>query len=349
MVDAAAIRNARILVVDDQRANVRLLELILRSSGYSGVASTMDPTEVCELHRRNRYDLILLDLQMPGLDGFGVMEQLKVLEPEGYLPVLVITAQPEEKLHALRAGARDFLTKPFESAEVLARVRNLLEVRLLHLEAKKLYENLSLEHERLLESSAQAGAMVGVVKAEGASTPWWRSLWQRHRWLQLNLITAMVAAGVIGLFQETIEKLLILTMFLPVLAGQSGNTGSQALAVTLRAVFLGELELGKQKALVLKEALLGLLNGALVGVVAASVMYVVAAVKHMPNAFMLSLVVFLAMIGSCVISGACGAVMPLVLRKLGADPVVASSIFLTTATNVASMALLLGLASLLVR
>ena len=215
-------------------------------------------------------------------------------------------------------------------------------------EVSRLYDQLAAEHQRLVESIALPGAMVGVIKDEPA-TPWWRSLWLRHRWLQLNLITAFVAAGVIGMFQETIDRLLILTMFLPVLAGQSGNTGSQALAVTLRAVFMGELELGQQKALVIKEALLGLLNGALVGIVAATSMYVVAIVKHMPNAHMLSLVVFLAMVGSCVISGACGAVMPLILKKLGADPVIASSIFLTTATNVASMALLLGLATLLVK
>ena len=377
MVDAATILHAKILIVDDLPANVRLLELILRGHGYASIASTMDPTAVCGLHRANRYDLILLDLQMPGMDGFAVMEGLKAIEQDGYLPVLVITAQPDKKLRALRAGAKDFLTKPFEAAEVLARVRNLLEVRLLHLDAKKygrelelkieevrasreqirhqasevsrLYDRLAAEHQRLIESSAQPGAMVGVVQDEHAATPWWRSLWMRHRWLQLNLITAFIAAGVIGLFQDTIDRLLILTMFLPVLAGQSGNTGSQALAVTLRAVFLGELELGKQKALVMKEALLGLLNGALVGLVAATSMYVVAIVKHMPNAGMLSLVVFLAMVGSCVISGACGAVMPLILKKLGADPVIASSIFLTTATNVASMALLLGLAALLVK
>ena len=375
-VDSAAILNASILIVDDLPANVRLLELILRGQGYNSVASTMDPTAVCELHRANRYDLILLDLQMPGLDGFGVMESLRAIEQDGYLPVLVITAQPDKKLPALKAGAKDFLTKPFDVAEVLARVRNMLEVRLLHLETKRyskelertvqeveasreqirqqatevsrLYDQLAAEHQLLVESIALPGAMVGVVKDEPA-TPWWRSLWLRHRWLQLNLITAFVAAGVIGLFQETIDRLLILTMFLPVLAGQSGNTGSQALAVTLRAVFMGELELGKQKALVFKEALLGLLNGTLVGIVAATSMYVVAIVKHMPNAHMLSLVVFLAMVGSCVISGACGAVMPLILKKLGADPVIASSIFLTTATNVASMALLLGLASLLVK
>jgi magnesium transporter len=222
-------------------------------------------------------------------------------------------------------------------------------VRLLHLETKNLYGKLVAEHRRLIEASALPGAMVGVAKDEQPATPWYVSLWLRHRWLQLNLITAFIAAGVVGLFQETIDRLLILTMLLPVLAGQSGNTGSQALAVTLRGVFLGELELGKQKALVVKEALLGLLNGALVGVVAAMCMYVVAVVKHLPNAFMLSVVVFLAMIGSCVISGACGAIMPLILKKLGADPVIASSIFLTTATNVASMGMLLGLATVLIK
>ena len=349
MVGPADIFAASILIVDDQDANVLLLEHLLARAGYTSVTATRDPLEVCALHRTHHYGLIMLDLRMPGMDGFKVMEDLKKIEPDGYLPVLVITAEPDHKLRALAAGARDFISKPFDLAEVLARVHNMLEVRLLHLETKNLYDKLVAEHQRLIDLSALPGAMVGVVKDEQAAMPWYRSLWLRHRWLQLNLIMAFIAAAVVGLFQETIDRLLILTMFLPVLAGQSGNTGSQALAITLRGVFLGELELGKQKALVMKEALLGLLNGALVGAVAAICMYVVAVVKHLPNAFMLSVVVFLAMIGSCVISGACGAVMPLVLKKLGADPVIASSIFLTTATNVASMGLLLGLAALLVK
>ena len=349
MVSAADILKARILVVDDQPINVRLLEGMLRGAGYACVESTADPKEVCELHRKNRYGLILLDLLMPGMDGFQVMEGLKEFETQSYLPVLVITAQPDHKLRALKAGAKDFVGKPFELAEVLARARNMLEVRLLHGETKRLYAELLAEHKRLIELSAQPGAMVGVKKDERLVTPWYLSLKLRLPWLQLNLLTAFVAAGVVGLFQETIDRLLILTMFLPVLAGQSGNTGSQALAVTLRGVFLGELDLAREKAVVMKEALLGLLNGALVGLVAASCMYVVAAVKHMANALMLSVVVFLAMIGSCVISGALGAVMPLVLKKLGADPVIASSIFLTTATNVASMGMLLGLATVLVK
>ncbi len=136
MVSASEILDASILVVDDQAVNISLLERMLRGAGYTSIASTMDPHEVCELQRRNRYCLILLDLQMPGMDGFQVMEGLKDIEKDDYLPVLVITAQPGHKLRALQAGAKDFISKPFDLAEVLTRVRNMLEVRLLHLESK---------------------------------------------------------------------------------------------------------------------------------------------------------------------------------------------------------------------
>ena len=134
MVSSDDILNAKILVVDDKEANVRLIEGMLRVAGYASVTSTTDPHEVCELYRRNRYSLILLDLQMPGIDGFQVMEGLKEIEGNGYLPVLVITAQPAHKLRALEAGAKDFVSKPFDLAELRARVHNILEVRLLHLE-----------------------------------------------------------------------------------------------------------------------------------------------------------------------------------------------------------------------
>jgi adenylate cyclase len=147
MLSASAILNAKVLIVDDQEANVRLLERMLADAGYTSIASTTDPLKVCELHRNNSYDLILLDLQMPGMDGFQVMEGLKAIELDGYLPVLVITAQPEHKLRALKAGARDFVSKPFDLAEVLMRVHNLLEVRLLHLETKRLYAQVVAEHE----------------------------------------------------------------------------------------------------------------------------------------------------------------------------------------------------------
>ena len=154
MVSLADILNARILVVDDREANVRLLEGMLRIAGYASVESTMDPTEVCELHRKRRYNLILLDLQMPGMDGFQVMEGLKEIEEDGYLPVLVITAQPAHKLRALEAGAKDFVSKPFDLAELRARVHNILEVRLLHLEAKNHSKALE-ETVRELEASRE--------------------------------------------------------------------------------------------------------------------------------------------------------------------------------------------------
>jgi PAS domain S-box-containing protein len=128
----ADILGAAILVVDDQAANVDLLVQMLAESGYTRVTSTRDPLAVCALHRQNGYDLILLDLQMPGMDGFQVMEGLKTNESDGYLPVLVITAQPGHKLRALQAGARDFVSKPFDMVEMRTRIRNTLEVRLLY-------------------------------------------------------------------------------------------------------------------------------------------------------------------------------------------------------------------------
>ena len=127
-----AIHQASILIVDDQQANVQLLSLLLAEAGYLHVSSTMKPEEVCALHRQNSYDLILLDLQMPVMDGFQVMEGLKTNVSDDYLPVIVLTAQPGHKLRALAAGAKDFISKPFDLVEVKTRIHNMLEVRLLY-------------------------------------------------------------------------------------------------------------------------------------------------------------------------------------------------------------------------
>ena len=198
------------------------------------------------------------------------------------------------------------------------------------------------------EISAQAGEMVGVDKEERLTTPWPRSLKFRHPWLQLNLLTAFLAAAVVGVFQDTIDRIVILAVFLPVLAGQSGNTGCQALAVALRGMTLGELRAGRERALVIKEAFLGLLNGGLVGVSAGLAMFFVARAQGNPSAAVLGAIVFTAMTCSCIISGLAGALIPLTLRHLGADPATASSIFLTTATDVASMGIFLALATVLI-
>lgn len=152
-ISAADILNASILIVDDQETNV-LLERILFETGYRHTTSTMDPHAVCALHRDNHYDLILLDLQMPGMDGFQVMEGLKAIETDGYVPILVITAQSGHKLRALAAGPKDFIRKPFDLMEVKMRIHNMLEVRLL-------YKQLE-QHNRTLESLALHDSLTGL-------------------------------------------------------------------------------------------------------------------------------------------------------------------------------------------
>jgi adenylate cyclase len=146
MINSSDILQAKILIVDDQAANILLLERMLRGAGYTSVTSTTNPNEVSDLHNRNCYDLILLDLEMPGeaYSGFQVMAELKEIETEHFLPVIVVTAHPDHKVHALEAGARDFISKPFEMKETLARIHNVLETRLLHVVAKNRIK--ALEH-----------------------------------------------------------------------------------------------------------------------------------------------------------------------------------------------------------
>ncbi|GMU43387.1 MAG: hypothetical protein AMXMBFR25_13730 [Lysobacterales bacterium] len=205
-----------------------------------------------------------------------------------------------------------------------------------------------LFEQQAFEISAQAGAMVGVEKEERLNTPWAQSLRFRHPWLQLNLLTAFVAGAVVGLFQETVDRIVLLAVFIPVLSGQCSNTGCQALAVTLRGMTLNEVKPGSAVRLMSKEAWLGFLNGALTGVVAGVVMYVLAAMQDAASPFTLSLITFAAMTASCMVSGMAGAGVPLLLKRLGTDPATASSIFLTTATDVVSMGAFLGLAAWLV-
>lgn len=152
MITADQIHAASILIVDDMEANVALLEGVLRRDGYTAISHTYDPREVCALHQKHRYDLILLDLHMPAMDGFEVMAGLQALEVDAYLPVLVVTAQPGHLLHALRAGARDFISKPFDLAEVLMRVHNLLEVRLLHRELVSYSKQLVVRNQLICET-----------------------------------------------------------------------------------------------------------------------------------------------------------------------------------------------------
>jgi PAS domain S-box-containing protein len=152
MIQTAEILNASILIVDDQESNIQLLTQLLSNAGYTNVQSTMHPEEVCALHRIAAFDLILLDLQMPVMDGFAVMEGLKTNNADDYLPVIVLTAQPGHKLRSLQAGAKDFISKPFDLAEVKMRIHNMLEVRLLY---KKLGDFNRLLEQTVLERTAE--------------------------------------------------------------------------------------------------------------------------------------------------------------------------------------------------
>ncbi len=206
-----------------------------------------------------------------------------------------------------------------------------------------------LFEEHAFDLSAQSGRMVGVEKEEHLHTPWLTSFKYRHPWLQLNLLTAFLAAFVVGSFEDTISKVVLLAVFLPVLAGQSGNTGGQSLAITLRAMTLNEFKNHTYRYALIKEGLLGLANGLLVGLTAAAAMFAYATYSGNAEAFTLAFVVLVAMLGSCFISGISGVLIPITLKKLGTDPATASTIFLTTATDVVSMGMFLGVATLLLR
>jgi len=155
MISASDVHQGKILIVDDQKADILLLEKMLRGAGYVSVVSTTDPREVCALHREHAYDLILLDLKMPGMDGYKVMDGLNEMEPSGYLPVIAVTADPDQKLGALKAGVQDFVNKPFDQTELLLRVRNMLEVRLLHEAAR--------EHGKALQALALNDPLTGLA------------------------------------------------------------------------------------------------------------------------------------------------------------------------------------------
>lgn len=199
-----------------------------------------------------------------------------------------------------------------------------------------------------IEISAQSGQMVGVDKEERLQTGVWAAFKLRHPWLQVNLLTAFLAGFVVSIFEGTISQIVALAAFLPILAGQSGNNGCQALAITLRGITLGDMEKFPVSRLMRKEVMLGAMNGLLTGSVAGIAMWWTAGRGGNEQAVLLGFVILLAMTGACMASGMFGVLVPLALRRFGADPATASSIFLTTGTDIAGMGLMLALATTLV-
>jgi magnesium transporter len=205
-----------------------------------------------------------------------------------------------------------------------------------------------LAERQAIEISAQAGRMVGVTE-EQVDTPLWEAFKKRHIWLQINLVTAFLAGAVVSLFEGTITQVVVLAAFLPILAGQSGNTGCQALAISLRGLTLGNFDQIPRGKLLFKEGALGIMNGLGTGLVAALAMWFYAGSSGGDaSPIMLGLTILLAMTGACLSSGLSGVMIPVTLRKFGFDPATASSIFLTTVTDIVGMGLMLLLATTLV-
>lgn len=157
MISDQEILDSKILIIEDELTNVLLLEKILHHEGYQSISSVTDPKQAVEVYKTFQPDLVLLDLNMPGMSGFEVMESLKPLETDSFLPVLVLTAKvdQETKLRAFKLGAKDFVSKPFDISEICSRIRNLLEVRLLHKRVQA--QNLILE-KKIMERSAELKA-----------------------------------------------------------------------------------------------------------------------------------------------------------------------------------------------
>jgi magnesium transporter len=331
---------SKALAADKNNSDAKVGDLMAPALGVFRPDMTVAQTveELRELTREAIITYCYVTGEGGKLVGVVVMRDMLLATPETRLDALMLTdifcfrvdMKLEEALKA--AVAKHFPVYPVCDGEGV--LKGLIR-------GEELFRN------QAIEISAQSGKMVGVDKEERLVTPLGRSLRLRHPWLQINLLTAFVAAAVVGLFEDTLSRLVILAVFLPVMAGQTGNTGCQALAVTLRGMTLGELKPEFVGRLVAKEGLLGLCNGLLVGFTAGLGMAVYAYQQGEAQPMVMGLVVLFAMTVSCTVAGIAGAVIPLALKRMGADPATASSIFLTTASDVASMGVFLSLATIL--
>lgn len=324
---------------DDRRAST-IADLMDTPVGVFGPAVTVrEATEALREQVKSAFITYLYVVDEGGrLLGLVVMREMLLAEPDATLESLMI-ADPFalDSVLPLSEALKLALHKHYPVYPVIDGGRKLVGL----VRGSDLFAN------RAIEISGQSGAMVGVDKEERLGTSLARSLKLRHPWLQVNLLTAFVAAAVVGVFEDTLSRLVILAVFLPVMAGQTGNTGCQALAVTLRGMTLGDVKPGSEPGMIRKEMTLGFLNGGLVGLTAGLGMFVYATMQGEASPLTFAAVVFLAMITACSVAGVAGAMIPMTLKKLGADPATASSIFLTTASDVASMGIFLTLATVM--
>ena len=254
----------------------------------------------------------------------------------------LVISRPERPVRAFMTDADIFVT-PDQDQEEVARLMaryNMPSVPVVN------------EHGRLLgrvtfddvidvveaETTEDLLKFGGVSPDEGLGAGWRTAVQSRLPWLSINLATAFLAGGVVYLFQHTIQRTVALAVWMPIIAGMGGNAGTQALAVTVRRLALGLIPVNLFTRVVGKEILVGIINGLVMGLTVGTV------ATFIGEGPRLGVVVFLAMVGNLIIAGFAGAFIPLVLERTGVDPAVASSIFVTTFTDVCGFLLLLGLA-----
>jgi magnesium transporter len=193
------------------------------------------------------------------------------------------------------------------------------------------------------EETEDMHRMVGVSPEERVLSPWYESLKRRQPWLLFNLITAFAAAAIVGIFQDAIAEYTALAVLMPIIAGQGGNAGSQTVTVVVRGMALGGLEPGYGRSVLLKEFILGAFNGVVIGAIVAAIAYGLFGIPE------LGIVVAIAMLFNLMVAGVMGALIPLGLRYVGADPALASTILLTTITDICGFLFLLGLGTLVLK
>ncbi|MCX4029253.1 magnesium transporter [Endozoicomonas sp. SM1973] len=254
-------------------------------------------------------------------------------------------SEGDEKLQQLALPPRALIS-PFDSLDEVA--DKLTQFKLDILPVIDINGKLlgAIQHPSLLRtlqdnSLTDIQAMVGVSREERALSKAWFAIKKRLPWMEINLVTAFAAASVVALFEDTIAKFTALAVLLPVVAGQSGNAGAQAQAVTIRGLALKEITVRNWLRVLLKEIKIGVVNGIAIALTTAIGVYI------WSGSIGLSLVITIAMIISMVMAGMAGAVVPIVLTKLGQDPAQSSSIILTTITDIAGFMSFLGIATLL--
>jgi magnesium transporter len=254
----------------------------------------------------------------------------------------LMLASPRDKIESL--VHREILHVPasMDREEVLTQMRRRRFLALPVVDADGRLLGVIKHDEALRASQLEAfedlQRMVGAGGDERALSPLWTVVKRRLPWLYVNLLTAFMAAAVVGLFESTIAKVTALAVLLPIVSGQGGNTGAQALAVVMRGLALREMVAGAAKRVIQKEVLAGLLNGLAIAIVTAFAVWV------WSQSTGLALVIGMAMVVNMVVAGLAGAAIPLILRALNRDPAQSSSIFLTTVTDVVGFACFLGFA-----